>query len=228
MMVRFRRFCQRSPAPLVFSLAVILAASQGCSRSEPLHRSDAPPQADQQTLPFHPDNAQGSSKVEAGPSAAQDSKQDSSVPFRDGAQPRVVPAGTLLTVQLENALSTARVGAGDTFTASVAAPLKIDRDTFVERGATVTGRVESSRTPSIHSGRGPGSGYFQLTLSSITQDGRQLSVQTSSLFAKGSYRPSEGVRVPKGRRLTFRLTAPVAFDAPTPIANAHSAETSSQ
>lgn len=227
-MGRFRGLCQRYPAFPVFLLAMGLSAGQGCSRSEPLHRSDAPSPANQQTLPFHPDSGQGTSSDEAEPIASQDSKQASNVPFRDAAQPRVLPAGALLTVQLENSLSSARLGAGDTFTASVAAPVKIDRDTFVERGATVTGRVESSRTPTIPSGRGPGSGYFQLTLSSIMQDGRQLSLQTSSLFARGSFRPSEGVRVPKGRRLTFRLTAPVALDAPTPVAEAHSAETSSR
>jgi len=228
MMVRFRTLCRRYRAPLVFSLAVTLLASQGCSRTEPLHRSDAPSQANPQTLPFHSDTAQGQSTTVAARGPSQDVRQASSVPFRDESQARVLPAGTLLTVQLENSLSTGRVGAGDTFTASVAAPLKVDRDTFVERGATVTGRIESSRIPTIHSGRSPGSGYFQLTLSSITRDGRQLSLQTSSLFAKGAFRPSEGVRVPKGRRLTFRLTAPVALDAPAPLANAHSTETSTQ
>jgi hypothetical protein len=120
-------------------------------------------------------------------------------------------------VQLENPLSAASVHAGDAFAASLAAPLVSEGNTLIERGAEVTGRIEAAR--SRH-----GSGYVQLTLSGIAVEGTMLTVQTSSLFARGAGRqlkvssksnPSNqilgGVRVPRGRRLTFRLTAPVTL-----------------
>jgi len=116
------------------------------------------------------------------------------------------------------------VRAGDVFTATVAAPLWLGRDMVVERGTTVTGRVESAQSQAERSGlpqdsRYTGTGYFRLTLSEITIDGRQLALQTSSLFARGTFQPPESISVQKGRRLTFRLTAPVTLEAPNSAAN---------
>jgi hypothetical protein len=134
----------------------------------------------------------------------------SPLPFR--SHPHILPSGTLLTVQLENSLSTAKVRDGDTFTASVAAPLTIDGDPLVERGAVATGHIESVRTQS-------GSGYFQLRLSALTVEGRQLALQTTSLFTRGTSEQPDEVRVQKGRHLTFRLTSPVTLNEPKSIAN---------
>lgn len=135
------------------------------------------------------------------------------MPF--GSHAHVLPSGTLLTVQLESPLSTADVRDGDTFTASVAAPLAIDGDPLIERGAVATGHVESVRAHA-------GSGYFQLKLSTIAVEGRQLSLQTSSLFAQATSQHQDGVRVQKGRRLTFRLTSPVTLNEPKSMANRQS------
>ena len=115
-----------------------------------------------------------------------------------------------MTVQLDDALSTTKTHAGDAFTASVAAPIGIDGDTLVERGTAVTGRVEFAQPQTDRPGLAPGSGYFRLTLSAITIEGRQLALQTSSLFARGqppnflrASNPlelsSDGVQVQKGR-----------------------------
>jgi hypothetical protein len=133
-----------------------------------------------------------------------------------------LPAGTLLTVQLEDSLSTAQARAGDVFAASVAAPLAIDRDILVQAGTAVTGRVESAQSLAVRPGLVPGSGYFRLTLSSITVSGKEVALQTASLFAKGTFRTSQGVGVRKGHRLTFRLTAPITLDAANSVANRQS------
>jgi hypothetical protein len=133
-------------------------------------------------------------------------------------------------VQLEDSLSTPNVHAGDGFIASVAASLTVDGDTLIERGTTVTGRVESAQSQTDRPGLVPGSGYFRLTLNGITIDGRQLVLQTSSLYARGqsptnrssgtpSDLHSDGVHVQKGRRLTFRLTAPLTVNDPKSIAS---------
>jgi hypothetical protein len=134
----------------------------------------------------------------------------------------------LLTVQLENSLSAATAHVGDAFTASVAAPLTIEQNTVIERGAAVAGRIESERSLASRQGRGQSSGYFRLTLNSITIEGRQFALQTSSLFARATSQPSMGVAVQKGRRLTFRLTAPVTLDDPSSAADRQSSAPSTE
>ncbi len=207
----------------MFCLA--LSLSQGCARSEPTNPTDAD-SVDAQKLPFHPDAYPASVSDGARPAPAP----KLSLPFRAESRPRILPSGTLLTVQLEDSLSSAKVHAGDAFTASVAAPLAVDGDTLVERGTAVTGRVESAQSQTDRPGLVPDSGYFRLTLNAITIKGRQLALQTSSLFARGrSPNPgspgnpsdlrSDGVQVQKGRRLTFRLTAPLTVNDPKSMAS---------
>jgi len=203
-------------------LWLALGLALACSRSEPLHRSDANAAAAEQGLPFHSDTAQPSVTDGASAPVILDPKQAASLPFRADGHPRLLPAGSLLTVQLEDTISTGRSRAGDEFAASVSAPLVIDHDTLVPRGATVTGRIESARSLPAGRGRSAGSGYFRLTLSSIMIEDRQVALQTSSLFARGTLQPVAGIGVPKGRRLTFRVTAPVALDEPNSTANRQS------
>lgn len=199
----------------VLCLALGLSLTQGCARSEPLHRSDTGSLASEQKLPFRPDADQAPASEGAHPAVLLDSKATGALPFRPGSQARILPSGTLITVQLEHALSAAKVRAGDTFLASVAASLAIDGDPLIERGATATGHIES-----VHADAG--SGYFQLTLAAITVDGRQLALQTSSLFTRGTAQQADGIRVQKGRRLTFRLTSPVILDEPKSVADRQS------
>lgn len=236
-MTRLRRHSRYTSALVAFCLALCLGLGQGCARSEPLHPADAsaPAGSKQQQLPFHPDTEQASAGQGAGAAVSPDPKLAGRLPFRTASNPRILPSGTLLTVQLEGSLSTATARVGDAFTASVAAPLTIDGDTLIQRGTAVTGRVESAQSQPGHPGLVPGSGYFRLTLSSITVEGRPIELQTSSLFARGTLQPSNisasanpsdlrsgGVRVQKGRPLTFRLTAPVTLDDPNSTANRQS------
>jgi hypothetical protein len=225
-----RRVLRSRSALGMFCLA--LSLSQGCARSEPSNPTNAD-SVDAQKLPFRPDADSAAVADSARPAPAPDPKL--SLPFRAGSHSRILPSGTLLTVQLEDSLSTINVHAGDAFTASVAAPLTIDGDTLVERGTAVTGRVESAQSQTDRPGLVPGSGYFRLTLNAITIEGRQLALQTSSLFARGqsantlslsSGAPSDlrtdSVQVQKGRRLTFRLTAPLTVNDPKSMASGQS------
>src|SRR5579863_10202112 len=102
-----------------------LSLSQGCARSDPRNATGSP--AGEQKLPFHPEADQASASEGSHPAVSPDPKAtNNSLPF--GPHARTLPSGTLLTVQLENTLSTSKVRAGDAFTASVAAPLAIDGD----------------------------------------------------------------------------------------------------
>jgi hypothetical protein len=214
-------------------LALGLSLSQSCARSEP-HPSVTATPVSPQKLPFHPAAGHASAGQGTHPAVPPDTNsldansiatsiettsiettsiettKTSALPFRSHAH--ILPSGTLLTVQLENSLSTAKVRDGDTFTASVAAPLTIDGDPLVERGAVATGHIESVRAQA-------GSGYFELRLSALTVEGRQLALQTTSLFTRGTSEQPDEVRVQKGRHLTFRLTSPVTLNEPKSIAN---------
>jgi hypothetical protein len=206
------RFLQFRLVLGISCLILYVSLSEGCARSEPLHRSDSVSAASEQQLPFRPDTDQTSNSETTHPAVSPDLTLTSALPFRTAPQARILPSGTLLTVELKDALSTAKVRPGDIFMASVAAPLGIEGDPLIERGAAATGHVESVRSHA-------GSGYFQLTLSAITVEGRHFPLQTSSLFARGTLQRPDGVRVQKGRRLTFRLTSPLTLNDPNALAN---------
>ncbi|MFZ1009893.1 MAG: hypothetical protein WAN65_23855, partial [Candidatus Sulfotelmatobacter sp.] len=118
-----------------------------------------------------------------------------------------------------------------------AGPILIDGRTVIDSGTQVTGRVESAQASSqrldrsTNSGSNRSKGYVQLTLTAIVVDGKELPLQTASLFARGTSRQSnlspkrteadaqsDTVRVQKGRRLTFRLIAPITVDEPHAVA----------
>jgi hypothetical protein len=205
-------------------LGVALAA--GCSRSASLGGA-ASARADQQKAPF-PDDT-GSSLPEdhatvASQKPGKDVDANHAPPFTSPMSPSL-PAGTLLTVRLQNSLSSLRVRAGEIFAAVVDEPVVIDGNILVGRGAGVSGRVESAQTsPPTRN-----SASLRLILDSITIKGKQWPLQTASLFARGapgethnlpvasgpgeapySVGPST-VRLKKGRRLTFRLTQAVSL-----------------
>ena len=133
------------------------------------------------------------------------------VPFAD---PQTLAAGTLLNVRLDDAISTLGLG-NDAFTAVVDEPVVVDGVTVVPRGATVEGRIESAVASQIKRNRG----FVRLTLNSIEFGGRELPLQTSSLFARGRTTGTPTVQgvsattvtLERGRRLTFRLTGPVSI-----------------
>lgn len=212
-MAGFRRV--RFRLSVLAALCLILLFGAGCNHSDSSGRAEpALPGADQKFA------SQNQAPASAGASSLMGADaRPSEIPPFGGSRAKVLPSGTLLAVQLEDSLSSAKVHAGDAFTASVASPLAVDGDTLVGRGTAVTGRVEAARAQTDHSGAAEGSGYFQLSLSAITLGGRQLAVQTSSLFARGTFEKPDGVRVTKGRHLTFRLTAPVVLDDPGTLAN---------
>lgn len=235
MVATLRRTAVPGSACVALCLAISLA--QGCGRPNAFHRTEtaagSPAGAGDQRLPFH--QIPASVGDGARPAVPSDRQRDSATPFPSPARTRSLPAGMLITIRMDSSLSPAHVSAGDPFTASIAGPLTVDGDTLVERGTPVGGRVESAQPPEARPGLKPDPGYVRLTLNTITVDGKALVLQTSSLFASGTFQPSgssgprpgksgsqvwaSGFRVEKGRRLTFRLTAPVMLADPNSIAN---------
>ncbi len=215
-------------------MLTFLAFGPACTRQGGSQHAGANLSASEEAPPFQQvQNVASSERTLAIP---QDSKPATALPFH-AAQPCILPSGTFLTVKLDRSLVPGRVHAGDPFLAAVAGPIQIDGHTVIDSGTQVTGRVESAQATlrrldrAASSGHGPGRGYVQLTLTSIVVDGKQLPLQTVSLFARGtspesnpSFKRTEAdaqsdtVRVQKGRRLTFRLIAPITVDEPHAVA----------
>ncbi len=134
---------------------------------------------------FFGNNAQASDN----PSASPDSEQ---LPFSKsgsaGLEPSkallpavTIPAGTLLSVRLQNAVSSATAHAGDTFEAVLDEPLVVEGRTLAARGAAARGRVLAARS----SGRLHNSGYLRIALISVEVEGKEVPLQTSSVFIAG-------------------------------------------
>lgn len=141
--------------------------------------------------------------------------------------------GTLLTVRLNDALSGAKSKEGDLFTASLDDPVVVNGSTILPRGTTVRGSVESVRAAAVKGNRG----YLRLTLDSMRLDGKDVPLETSSLFTRervargqvstsgvavnAAFPPTKASHaviddesaseyIEKGRLLTFRLASPVS------------------
>lgn len=146
--------------------------------------------------------------------------------------PTILPAGTLLTVRLEKALTAYAPETGGAFDAVVDEPVVIRGITVIPQGTSVAGHIEAARASALKRSRA----YLRLTLASIEVGGRDLAVQTSSLFARGrsdttaalenassvdtldSISLVNSVHVEKGRQLTFRLIGAVAVPSEQSIA----------
>ncbi|MGB8063372.1 MAG: hypothetical protein WCF26_15880 [Candidatus Sulfotelmatobacter sp.] len=176
----------------------------GCNgpASVPSDESSAP--TDQHQAPFHDEASQSvsSSSAKLLHASDQGAKPDN-LPFQD----ENLPAGTLVTVSLEGAISGGSSGMHNTFDAVVDGPVVIEGNTLIARGTIASGRVQSVRTSKVK----PDRGYICLALASIHVGGIDVPVQTADLYARQSPPTSKSspvIRLGKGRRLTFRLTAP--------------------
>ncbi len=191
----------------------------GCSRPVGLHSDDSTAQSGQHQAPFQDGSGTAPVKPTLTPVEEHSAITENFLPFRDDQN---LPAGTLLTVRLKDPISAENPDATGTFEAVVDEPLIVEGNTLIPRGASVAGRVESARAFKAKRSRG----YVRLVLDSIDIAGRDLPVQTSSLFARGSLdspagAPADGsagvIHIEKGRRLTFRLTESVYLASQRPI-----------
>lgn len=92
-------------------------------------------------------------------------------------EPIVVPAGTELTVTIDQALSSKSSQAGQTFLATVAQPVTVQGNTAIPKGSSVRGTVLTAKAK----GKIKGEGELSITLRSITIHGQTYPLQTASL-----------------------------------------------
>ena len=127
-----------------------------------------------------------------------------------------VPKGTQLTAVVDQTLRSTKTHEGDTFAASLVAPVKIDGKTVLPKGAHVTGKVVHVKKDEL-----------KVELASVTLHGKSYDLQTNTR------RPSDKVKIKasdknadKGKEkkinnstltakteLTFKLSKPVTVPA---------------
>jgi hypothetical protein len=116
------------------------------------------------------------------PAAAPVRQVESADPPPPERQPATVtiPAGTILVVRIDEALSTEKNAAGDSFRATLDAPLIVEGMAIAERGARAQGRIVDCD----RSGKVKGLARMTLELTQLnTADGQRVKLQTN-LFAR--------------------------------------------
>jgi len=92
-----------------------------------------------------------------------------------------VPAGTQLSVRLNDPLDSERNQVGDAFHGSLSAPIVIDGETVIPSGADVVGRVVNVQS----AGRFAGQSLLTLELTSLTVNGKTYNLQTNQWSRSG-------------------------------------------
>lgn len=127
-----------------------------------------------------------------------------------------VPKGTQLTAVVDQTLHSTKTHEGDTFAASLAAPVKVDGKTVLPKGAHVTGKVVHVKKNEL-----------KVELASVTLHGKSYDLETNTR------RPSDKVKTKTSNKnankskekkndnsvlgakteLTFKLSKPVTVPA---------------
>ena len=92
-------------------------------------------------------------------------------------QPVVVPAGTVLTVRVGQALGSGISKTGQTFLATLEQPVSVGEIPAMPAGSTVSGTVVTAKAK----GKVKGQGELTLRLTSVSVSGQTYSIQTNEL-----------------------------------------------
>jgi len=98
--------------------------------------------------------------------------------------PVVIPAGTVLTVTVDQSLSTKTNNEGDRFEASLAEPISIEGDEALPSGTKAVGTVTAARS----AGRVKGGAVLALTLDAVKVKGKTYQIETTSFEETGKGR----------------------------------------
>jgi hypothetical protein len=91
-------------------------------------------------------------------------------------KPIVVPADTVITVVLDEAVGSKISTPGQTFTATVSQPIEVDGKVAIPKGGRATGLVKDAKP----AGRFKGGASLELTLTSLEVNGKEHEVHTTS------------------------------------------------
>ncbi|HVH71872.1 MAG TPA: hypothetical protein VNB49_12265 [Candidatus Dormibacteraeota bacterium] len=129
-----------------------------------------------------------------------------------------VPKGTPVTAIVDQTLTSKRSHKGDTFAASLAAPVKVDGKTVLPKGAPITGKVVNVKKNEL-----------KVELASVTLHGKSYDmetntrrpsdrIQTKKASAKSTDKnkdkqKNDNSTLPLKTELTFKLSKPITVPA---------------
>jgi hypothetical protein len=120
-----------------------------------------------------------------------------------------VPKGTSISATVGQTLASNKSHAGDSFTASVSAPVKVGRKTVIPKGAQITGRVVTAKK------KGPAE--LTVKLASVEIGGVSYPLETNSIGQSSGSKAKDGtatkgkkdITLPAESHLKFRLAKSV-------------------
>lgn len=117
-----------------------------------------------------------------------------------------IPAGTNLSVRMMDSLDSKKNRTGETFRASVDAPLIVDGKTLVPKGAEAIGRITELQLP----GRFKGRPFIAIELTALNFDGKSVTVRTSSHQEAGASRTRQSAIIIGGTTVVGTVIGAVA------------------
>lgn len=127
-------------------------------------------------------NSAGGDNAAANGAAGGKSASGKSAASKPVPQTISIPAGTVITVRLAEALSSKDSSAGQGFSATVAEPVAVEGKTVIERGAAARGTVVDAKSM----GHFKGGALLEVRLNSVTINGRETSVDTGMVARSAS------------------------------------------
>ena len=169
---------------LLLTLCLLLGLAACSKKPETADNQQQQPPA---TAPDNSANAPATTQSPANtPPPAQQAQAPAApaaTPAPPPPKPKIVPAGTVIRVRLNDAIGSKTAQAGQTFTGSVMDPIVVDGRTLIPAGASVAGEVTDAKS----AGRFKGAAELAITIRSVTVGGvaHTLAASTVSQTSTG-------------------------------------------
>lgn len=142
-------------------------------------------------------SSQSGSATGSGANGTNPAAEQAAAPKQEAPPPIIVPAGTSISVTVDQSVSSKDSEPGLRVAASLAEPVVVDGQEVIRRGAKVSGTVTDAKS----AGRFKGNAELGITLSSVEVDGRKYTIHTST-FSEASKgrgkRTAEGAAIGAG------------------------------
>ena len=123
------------------------------------------------------DGTTGGSAAKSGGTTASGAKSPGLIDRITGNTTIAVPAGTVITVRLDEALGSKLSQSGQNFSATVAEPIEIDGKVAIPKGSAGSGTVVDAKPL----GKFKGGAVLQIRLDSVSVGGKNYALETASV-----------------------------------------------
>jgi hypothetical protein len=130
-------------------------------------------------------------------------------------RPLIVPADTLISVLLDQAVGSKISTPGQAFSAAVQVPIEVDGKLAIPKGARASGFVKDAKP----AGRFKGAAVLSLSLTSITVKNQDYNIQTTAPTenSAGKSKRTAGTGFAGKRDITLAVETPLTFKLLDPL-----------